>query len=445
MAFTYPDPHNGASALWNYPSTTIVREGNRVIASGIIYASWGVGVNNFACVLGARNDLGGGWNWTVVNRGGPTREPCPIAIDRVRSKLFMTINIPRDQQHPTSNTEPAILGWATSSIGPTEATYVTPWSHRYSENLFNAYSRRSLAIHPTRPELFSLQQTDGSHAEWVLRNYETGSNIYGQIYWPIDIPRKPARMLVSYGASQLVGNSAHYFAVSNVEEPVADWKSYMTSQGWGSSPSVFRRIFYTSTPSVTTTPFGRWIELANLESTGGRIHPGDIRVEPDGTAHIVWTEWHVDPRLHGLLSSDLRQSQRLMYAKLKSGSIITRRTLIESFGGPEDVIGPETPASTNPGAPASARLHKLASGQLVVLYSIESAAQRWSPLRNQMMFLGSDGEPGQVIDLPLSPALTTFVLANERAGSAPSNTIDMLGAEEWDDNSVYYVRIKVNP
>lgn len=444
MAFAYSDPLNGASALWNYPSTTIVREGNRVIASGIIHASWGAGVNNFSCLLGTRNDLGGGWNWIGVNRGGPTREPCPIAIDRVRSRLFMTTNIPRDQQHPTSNTEPAILGWLTSNIGPAEATYVTPWWHRYSENLFNSYSRRSLAIHPARPELFSLQQTDGSHAEWVLRNYDTGNNTYGQIYWPIDIPRKPVRLLVSYGASQLVGNSAHYLAVSNVEEPVSAWKSYMTSQGWGSSPSVFRRIFYTFTPSITTTPFGRWIELASLESTGGRMHPGDIRVEPDGTAHVVWTEWHVDPRLYGLLSSDIRQSQRLMYAKIDNGSIITRRTLVESFGGQEDAIGPETPPSANPGAPASARLHRLASGQLVVLYSIESAAQRWAPLKNQMMFLGSDGEPGQVIDLPLSPALTTFVLANERAGSAPSNTIDILGAEEWDDNAVYYVRIQVN-
>jgi len=442
-AFTYTDPGNGAAALWNYPSTTLVREGSRIIASGVTYASWGVGVNKFGCTLGTRDDSGGGWTWIPVNRGGTTREPCPIAVDRARGMLFMTANVPRDQASPL-NTEPAILGWSTAALSSAEETYRTPWWHRYSENLFFEHSYRSLAVHPIRPELFSLQQSDWSHAEWVLHNYASNSNVYGRLDWPIDLPRGTQGIRVAYGAAQLVGDAAHYFAVSNVQEPVNSWQNYMVSEGWASPTWVFRRLFYTSTPSLATKPFGRWIEVANLEASGGHMNPGDMRAEMDGSVHVVWNEWHVEPRLYGLLVANLRQSQRLMYAKIKDGSILTRRTLIESFGGPEDLIGPNTPSSVNPGAPTSARLHRLASGQLVLLYSLDSAAHRWGPLRNQMMFLGADGEPGQVIDLPFSPALKTFVLANERAGSAPSNTIDLLGTKDWGDHEVFYVRLGVN-
>ena len=59
------------------------------------------------------------------------------------------------------------------------------------------------------------------------------------------------------------------------------------------------------------------------------------------------------------------------------------------------------------------------------------------------MVLGDDGSPGQVITLPLKKPLLTFFTASERAGSRPSDSIDLLGLEGWTSREVRYVRLDV--
>ena len=434
-AFSHGELGHGIYALWNYGSTTLVRQGDTVVASGIGRLDDRRPLNNVICRLGVRND-DGAWVWRDVAESAPTREPCPVGIDRASSEILLTtsrvLDLARDEYVAS---EPAVTWFRLDDGKLTYRRGWAPWAERDNPREFWDHTRRSFAVDSEGRRFFLMANAGETHdrAEWVVRDLDTLVVARGRVDWPVGVLPAGMTATLAYAQSALHGDAAHLFAVLDVPEPVADWNRFKTGGKPGAPDYVFRRLFYAWTPSFAGTPFQSWVEVANVESTAGEVKPGDMRVDADGTVHLVWTEFRTwPPELRLAFFPDLRQRFRLQYARVRDGRVVMSRTLHESA---EDDVRSD-------GAPVTSRFHRLADGTLVVVFALLPRPPHWRQ-HNRLMVLGSDGEPGRIFDLPLAMPLLTFATASERAGSAPSDTIDLLGSRSWYTPRLRYVRLAV--
>jgi len=154
-------------------------------------------------------------------------------------------------------------------------------------------------------------------------------------------------------------------------------------------------------------------------------------VAPDGAVHILWTERALDERLREKFFPEAKQSHALNYAILRDGKMDLRRTLaIAEEGGSELKPGP-------------GRFHITPDNRLFVVYFIEgSDASGKSVAENRLLEITAGGIPGTSMVLPLKKPFSSFFTATVRAGSKPSEVIDMLGVPEGIKNTISYARIR---
>lgn len=433
VATTHGDFGHAMYALWNHGSTSIVRLGDTVVASGIARLPDREPLNNVVCLLGTRKG-GGAWQWAPMDVSGPTREPCPLGLIAGEDKVVVTTSRVTDfDTRFYAAVEPAVVTYRLDEGRAERDATVEPWSPRDDVGLFWDHSRRSVAVDPDAARVFMMVNAgpSHSHAEWMVHDFDKGSTVKGKVEWPkLKLPKGQAAVL-AYAQSALRGQGGHLFAVLDVPEPVKAWNTFKTRGDPKAWDYVFRRLYYSWTPRISAEPFGDWVEVANVEGTAGEIRAGDLSVEADGTVHLVWTEYQTwPPALKDTFFPDLEQVYRLQYAKISKGEVVSRRTLLASR---ENDKG-------NVGAPTTARFHRLADGRLVVIYSLLARPPRWATT-NSLMVLGEDGAPGQIIDLALSRPMISFFTASERAGSSPSDSIDLFGIEDWSSKEVRYVRL----
>src|SRR3954468_15621523 len=116
--YSYTDARNGAGPMWCTGSTTLVRTGDRLFASGLETISDAKPLNNCRWMLFLRED--NGWTRVRVDAAGRTREPSPLAAF-ADGRLFLSVN-PTLGKGPEPNGGPArpdVLQWsATESTAP---------------------------------------------------------------------------------------------------------------------------------------------------------------------------------------------------------------------------------------------------------------------------------------------------------------------------------------
>jgi hypothetical protein len=298
---------------------------------------------------------------------------------------------------------------------------------------FTEHSYRSFAADGRNRELILFQNIGYTHAEWVFRDRAGQWAAQGRLIWPWGAEyEKPQPIRVCYPNVALKDRAVHFCGVSDILEPKRPWREFkkqLTGREWDYD---FRRLFYTWTPDIMAGKFADWVEIASREQTAGWIMPGDLWVAPDGTVHILWTERAIDERLREKFFPGAWQSHALNYAQVRTGKVVSRRTLaLAEEGGSQEI-------------PGRGRFQVTSDARLFVFFYVsgrDAAGQAVS--ENRVLELNRDGTPGAPMRVPLKHPFTEFFTATERGGSPPSNTLELLGHRTGSPLTVSYARIRL--
>ncbi len=422
--YQFEPANNGADPLWCYGNTSIVRRGDRVVASGIETLEDQVPLINVRWMLFERS--GKGWEMVLKDEKDRTREPCPIGVTAA-GKILLSVNPtltgPGVRRGPA---RPQILQFDAGRLQEAPEILFPVWE---GDPPFTEHSYRSFAVDGPAGELILFQNIGYTHTEWSFRDGRGNWVSRGKLIWPMGNDyEKPQPVRVCYPAVQLKDRQVHFLGVSDIREPNSTWKEYkykLTGREWDYD---FRRLFYTWSDDITEGRFHDWVEVASRERTGGHIFPCDLWVAPDGLVHILWKERALDERLREEFFPDEKQSHALNYAVIKEGEVVFRQPVMLSSEA--DTL-----------LPGTGRFHVTPGNRLFVFYYVHSDDNTFR--ENRIVEIGPGHTISSPVKVPVERPLSDFFSATVRAGSAPSDIIDIYGKDE--KNEMRYLQIKINP
>jgi hypothetical protein len=428
--YGYEPANNGADPMWCNGSTCLVCIGDDLFASGLETIPEAKPLNNCCWMLFKREQYG--WRKVCFDPLGRTREPSPL-VGFPDGRLFLSAN-------PTLNTDPnAYSGPARpelfqfSARDPCRpARALNPvWS---GQPRFTEHSYRSFAADGPLCELILFQNVGYTHAEWTFLDHTGKWSAQGQLKWPWGADySKPQPIRVCYPNVMLREREVHFCGVSDIVEPNEQWRAFkkqLTGEEWDYD---FRRLFYTWSPDITSTPFKPWVEISSREKTCGWISPGDLWVDPNGRVHILWTERAIDERLRERFFPGEKQSHSLNYAVVQEGEVILRRVLL---------VAEEGKANERPGC---SRFHITPDNRLFVFFYVSgSNTSGRSISENRLLEILPGGRISESVRVPLKHPFVDFMTSTVRAGSLPSKTPNLLGVRQGSATTISFARVSVN-
>lgn len=447
--YTYTAAENGAGPLWCYGSTVVARQGEDVFVAGLETLPEHAPLHNCRWLLFRRTRNG----WELLHRdtSGRTREPSPIALLGSGDLLVSanpTLTEPGARSGPA---QPTVFRFDTQYPHKAPVTELPVWQ---DEPAFTEHSYRTVTADRTHDEVLYMQNVgyETAHMSFLERNGRWQG--VGTLRWPWGEEYDPPRPLrLCYPNVFLHDRTAHFFGVGDIVEPVEAWrqaKFEITQREWD---YVFRRLFYAYTPDITREPFGSWHEVANRDTTAGAMRNGDVYVDGQGIVHLIWSETNVDARLRDRFFPQETVVHSLEYMALRDGSELTRRTLARAAEG-EDVPRPQM-----------GRFHVLADGTLVALAAFgpnvdvsdhPPTVYRVTALESAPAGTSASDKPGQHseagvaalspawVDVPFTRPMPGVFLTNTiRGGSAPADTVDMVGTSARRGLTLGYARFRL--
>ncbi len=418
--YRYVPADNGASPMWCHGNTCIVRIGQDVYASGIETLAGHVPLNNVRWMLFRRGKAG----WKKTADGGATheREPCPLVCFPEDGRVLLSTNpnsCKRNQRD--GRAAPAVLQFSAAGAAGTFTTLTPKWNRKIR---FHGHTYRSFAADGGRKEFVLFYNTAYDKTYWTFRDARGRWAARGELAFPFGAEYdKPQPVRICYPTVQLAGRAVHFCGVSDIIEPYAKWRAYkrkLTGRAWDYD---FRRLFYTFSDDITTGKFHKWVEVASRDKTCGWLFPCDLWVGPDKRVHLLWTERAIDERLREKFFPDAAQSIALNYAVLRAGKVLLRRPVLRWNEGEKGAV------------PGRGRFHVTPAGRLVVFHHVSGPVSE-----NRVVEVRSDGSFARPVKVPLKRPLGRFFTATVRAGSAPSEVIDVLGEA---DRTMRYARIRL--
>ncbi len=180
--YAYLPADNGAGPLWCAGSTCLVRDGDRLFATGLETLPGAKPLNNVRWLLFERTAHR--WNLILADPIGRTREPSPIAIFPGH-QLLLSAN-PTLNPNPDAYAGPAqpqILQFTLPDLHAPFLTGLPEWS---GTPQFTEHSYRSFAADASNQECLILQNVGYTHAEWTFRDRSGNWSAQGQLHWPLD-------------------------------------------------------------------------------------------------------------------------------------------------------------------------------------------------------------------------------------------------------------------
>ncbi|MBM3840686.1 MAG: hypothetical protein FJ398_22535 [Verrucomicrobia bacterium] len=428
--YTFTPANNGAGPMWCAGSTCLVRVGEHVFASGLETIPDAKPLNNCRWMLFKREPSG--WEKVCVEDTGRTREPSPMAAF-ADGRLFLSANptLASPSHEGGGPARPEILAFSAINPKASAETLLPGWK---GNPRFSEHSYRSLAADASNRELILFQNIDYTHAEWAFLDRDAKWSAQGQLRWPWGAEYdKPQPIRICYPNIALQNRAAYFCGVSDIVEPNLKWRDFkkqLTGRDWDYD---FRRLFFTWTPDITREGFRDWIEIASREQTAGWLFPADLWVAPDGAVHLLWTERAIDDRLREKFFPAARQSHSLNYALVRDGQVVSRRSLLRTG---DDGLRREIPSA--------ARFQITPENRLFVFYYVHGHdATGKAVSENRLIELEPAGLPGPTSVVRLKAPFTSFFTATPRAGSPPSNTLELLGQQAGKPQTISYARIRL--
>jgi len=426
--YSYEPANNGAGPMWCKGSTCIARIGSDVFVSGLETIQDLQPLNNVRWLLFHRTDDG----WALQQRDPKdrTREPCPLA-GFPDGCLFLSVNPAlTDPNVHNGPAMPQILQFAARDPKAPYRRLLPRWEDRPA---FTEHSYRGLAADGRERELLLLNIRGHEAQYWSFRDRAGRWAARGKLVFPMGCEYEaPEAIRLCYPVVALANRAAHILAISDIIEPVKAWRAYkreLTGQEWDYD---FRRLFYTWTPNILTTPFSEWTEIASREKTAGHIDNLDIWLAPDGAAHLLWLETTLDPRLREKFFPGERLTYSLQHCIVRSGKVVARDILAKAGEGESSEI------------PGVARFHATPGGRLFVFYYCGGAdASGKTVSENRVMEILPEGTHSQPVKVALAHPFASFMTASQRGGSPPSATLDVLGESPDQPRTIRYARIRL--
>lgn len=407
--YTFVSPNNGSGPMWSYGCTSIARLGDSVYVSQMETGK------NVPLLCNTRWRLlkreGGKWNLVAEADGYRQREPCSVATTSA-TELYLYVN---DSTQPPGtkygNCTPHLVKFMFKDEKFDREDIMPSW---VGEPYYTDHSYRGFGADSDAGRLLMLNIDAKTSVQNACLLSSAGETLAkGTITFPIR---------ACYPQVAVRGGAVHVLAVGDIVEPVEEWRTYKFEQTKREWDYVFRILYHTSTPDLTTTPFAAPIEVANVDKTAGYIGNQDLWVSPGGEAYIMYTETEVASTLmRDKFFPGKSVVPSLHLAVVKDGAVVSRRVL---------VAGSETVS------PGCARFHVAQDGTLFAVLWVGGAQPG-----NFLKRIRPGQEDASVIPIPLKRPLGSFSLASIRAGNRPSNTIDVLG--QADDKTMAYAQIAI--
>ncbi len=420
--YAFEPANNGAGPMWCFGNTCIVRDGDRVFASGLHTIEMAKPLNNCVPSLFIRDERG--WK-RVYQSKRRTREPSPLGVIPGES-ILLSVNPTQTPPDTYSGPSlPEILQFGADSLSDQPERFVPTWD---GEPRFTEHSYRSFAVDGKNREMILLQNVDYTHAEWTFRDRDAKWSAGGKLHWPRDAAGKPLR--ICYPTVALDDRRVFVFGVTDIVEPNREWLEYkrdLTGREWD---YVFRQLYYTWSDDITTGEFHDWIEVSNCQSTAGSLFPNDLFVHPSGDVSLLWSETALDVRLQNHFFPEARQRHALEYANVRKGKIAYRTSVLESREGNSRLL------------PGRGRFHVTPDGRLWVfcyVQGVDGAGKSIS--RNQLVEVGPEGALSTPSVVNLRFPLASFFTNTVRAGCLPSESLDIFGQT---GNRMHYARIRLH-
>lgn len=428
--YTTLPANNGAGPLWDFNATNIARIGDTVWVSGLNTVAGLPPLNNTECNLWKKT-ADAAWE-QVVTLPGLTREPCPMGVlpgQRLIISTNATLNPPGKPGGGPA--QPGL--WEATPAAGFDAPAITQPGWRPAAGAFTEHSYRSLAVDGQRGEVFVMQNVGNNHAEWAFRDTLGTWSAQGRLDWPVkDINGRAMPLRVCYVVALVKDRAVHLLGVSDVVEPNEDWREFkrkLTGRSWD---YVFRNLYYTWTPDVTSVPFRPWLEVASREATAGGVEPGDLWLDKSGFLHMVWGEVALDNRLRDRLFPNQKQRREINYGVIRDGVVLRKTTLLATQEG-------------QPGPAAHApRFHVTPDDRVFIFFyvnTMEGSSQKFS--ENRLAEL-KNNRMENMIRLPLSTPLNHYLISSGRFGNKSSIVLDVLGSAPGADEVVRHARLRIN-
>jgi hypothetical protein len=432
--YSFEPADNGADPMWCYGSTCLVRIGDDVFASGLETLKDAKPLNNVRWMLFRRAATG--WELQQVDETGRTREPCPVA-GFLDGRLFLSAN-PTLVEDPQAGgggpARPEVLEFSATDPQAPYSVLLPAWE---GEPRFTEHTYRTFAADGPRGELILLNNVGYTHSEWAFRDSEGGWTT-GQLPWPPIAegevePYGADRARCNYPNVVLEDRAVHFCGAAAYD----NWDRVHTAdlmgrQKWGSR---WRRLYYTWTPDITGHEFRPWIEIANTFADGGWLFPGDMWVDAERAAHILWFEHPIHQGLRDQHFPDIKRTYALKYAVMRDGEVVLRRTLAEGGEGLSGEI---------PGNIGSSRVQITPDGRtFMCCYMHGTDAEGNAISENRLMEILPDGSTADPIPIALEHPMNAFFTTTPRGGSPPSTTLDMLGRRAGGGNTICYARVRL--
>ena len=414
----YAPANNGAGPLWCYGSALVVRHNDDVYVSAIETGEQVPPLLNTRWQLWHRSRAG--WSLARHEDEYRQREPCPIATF-APGPVFLSVNPSVEPAGAThGRCEPRILEFDPNHLGEPPREHKPDWAEG---SRFTEHSYRGFAADGVRRELLLLNINAETGAQFVSHCDSEGRwHARGKIAFPIR---------ACYPQVALRQGAGHVMAIGDIVEPVEEWKKLKYERLKNSWDYVFRRLFYTWTPDIGQVAFRPPLEVDTVEQTCGHILNLDLHVDGAGAAHLLYLK---RPFQYDFIRDKYFPGQSmavsLEYVVVQDGQVRSRTTLAALTQGEEGL------------EPSYARFHTSTGGDLYVVLAGTIVSGGGRTFGNFLGRIASDGSMPQFGRIALEHPFRTFFTNTTRAGSKPSDQIDLFGIAD-DNLALRYARLRL--